>query len=178
MSHEDDNYAEHVKRSKEDKIFNNRYNTGDGLSDSEEYTYGSSINVASDYSDLYLKDFYEYEETIDSKTILDNIFDEFNSNSRIQEIIASAKSTENRIKFVKEEVNEIFKILDSELMKPEADSIFYNPIYVLEVISNVSLIEYRKIFDMLDTDIQERLLIELNEKYKFLDRGTHKKRIH
>jgi hypothetical protein len=178
MSHEDDNYAEHLRRAKEDKIFNNRYNTGDGLSDSEEYQYGSSISVSSDYSDSYLKDIYDYEESLDSKAILDNIFDEFNSNPEIQSIISSANSTDTRIKFTKEEVNNIFKIIDSKLIKKEEDSLFYNPIYVLEVISNVSLIEYRKIFDMLDTEIQERLLIELNEKYKFLDTGTHKKRIH
>jgi hypothetical protein len=38
--------------------------------------------------------------------------------------------------------------------------------------------EYRKIFDSLETETQEILLIELNKKYKFLDEKIHKKRIH
>ena len=54
---------------------------------------------------------------------------------------------------------------------------FNNSIYILEVISAISHNEYKKLFDMLDTDIQELLLIELNEKYKFLE-GKNKKKIH
>ena len=38
--------------------------------------------------------------------------------------------------------------------------------------------EYKKIFDSLDTEVQEILLIELNKKYQFLDGKMHKKRIH
>jgi predicted restriction endonuclease len=55
---------------------------------------------------------------------------------------------------------------------------FYNPIYILEVISAISSIEYKKIFDALETDTQELLLLELNKKYKFLEGKLHKKRIH
>jgi hypothetical protein len=55
---------------------------------------------------------------------------------------------------------------------------FYSPIYILEAISSIASIEYKKIFDSLETDIQEILLIELNKKYKFLDGKMNKKKIH
>jgi predicted restriction endonuclease len=55
---------------------------------------------------------------------------------------------------------------------------FYSPIYILEVISSISSIEYKKLFDMLETEIQELLLTELNKKYQFLDGKMHKKKIH
>ncbi len=38
--------------------------------------------------------------------------------------------------------------------------------------------EYKKIFDALETDIQEILIIELNKKYRFLDGKMNKKKIH
>jgi hypothetical protein len=38
--------------------------------------------------------------------------------------------------------------------------------------------EYKKIFDSLNTEIQEILILELNKKYKFLEGKMHKKRIH
>jgi hypothetical protein len=47
---------------------------------------------------------------------------------------------------------------------------------VLEIISSVSSIEYRRLFDMLDTEVQEILLVELNKKYGFLEGRTNKKR--
>jgi len=36
---------------KEDKIFNNRYNTGEGLKDTEEYEFSKTISVVADSSD-------------------------------------------------------------------------------------------------------------------------------
>jgi hypothetical protein len=38
--------------------------------------------------------------------------------------------------------------------------------------------DYKKLFDMLNTENQEILLLELNEKYLFLDGKMTKKRIH
>jgi hypothetical protein len=49
---------------------------------------------------------------------------------------------------------------------------------VLETISSVVSMDYKKLFDMLNTENQEILLLELNEKYLFLDGKMTKKRIH
>jgi hypothetical protein len=38
--------------------------------------------------------------------------------------------------------------------------------------------DYKKIFDSLETEIQEMLIIELNKKYKFLEGKMHRSKIH
>lgn len=164
---------------REDKIFNNRYNTGEGLSDSEEYQFSKKISVATNYSDSYLRDLYEYEEGLENKFILDEIFSFIDSDTALSEImIASPDSSQMKIKFSKEQVNFIFNRIHDVFEKRSHLSAFYNPIYILEVIASVSSLEYKKLFDTLDSDIQEILVLELNKKYLFLEGRMHKKGIH
>lgn len=165
---------------REDKIFNNRYNTGEGLPEAEEYRMTGGISVSGDYSDSYLRDIYEYEEMLETKVILDTIFGFIQLDPLISEILKNSarESTPGRIKLSKDEVNFIFNRINSSLDLPVNEVVFYSPIYILEVISALSSIEYKKLFDMLETDIQELLLIELNKKYNFLDGKIHKKKIH
>lgn len=165
---------------REDKIFNNRYNTGDGLIDSEEFEYTRKISVAGDYSNEYLKDLYEYEEALDTKLILSNIFEFVQHDLKIKTLLSkkSNKPFSTKLKLSKEEVNFLFSHINESLDKKGQDALFYSPIYVLEVISSISSIEYKKLFDMLETETQELLLIELNTKYQILDGKMHKKRIH
>jgi len=165
---------------REDKIFNNRYNTGEGLSHSDEYTYSNKISVSLDYSDAYLKDLYEYEESLENSFILDTIFKFIQTDEIILNIIERSTKDSNttRLKLSKEEVNIIFSRINEKLEIKSSVIMFYSPIYIVEVIASLSSIEYRKLFDMFDTEIQELLLIELNKKYKFLEGKMHKKRIH
>jgi hypothetical protein len=165
---------------REDKIFNNKYNTGDGLTEVEDYEFSRKISVAHDYSDLYLKDVYEYEEELESKFILDEIFKFIQNDSKISKIVdrAPTRGANAKSKLSKDEINFIFTHVNSSLDISSRATIFYNPIYILEAISTISSIEYKKIFDSLDTETQELLLVELNKKYKFLDGKFHKKRIH
>lgn len=165
---------------REDKIFNNRYNTGDGLPDSDEYRMGSGINVSTEYSDAYLKDLYEYEEVLETKFILDTIFKFIQNDPQILRIVEPIDDnfTVGRLKLSREEVNFIFNRINSALDLSKNEMIFYSPIYVLEAISSISSIEYKKLFDMLSTESQELLIIELNKKYHFLDGKMHKKKIH
>jgi hypothetical protein len=165
---------------REDKIFNNKYNTGDGLDDSLEYSYSKKISVSSEYSENYLKDIYEYEDALESKFILDSIFNFIEHDQELSDILKKSSPTPyiTKSKFSKDDVNIIFNKINENLEIQSSSTIFYSPIYILEVISSVSSIEYKKLFDMLDTDIQEMLLTELNKKYKFLDVKLNKKRIH
>ena len=62
---------------------------------------------------------------------------------------------------------------------------FYNPIYVLEVISSIlnfssgdSIKSYKKVFDCLDVELQQELIVELDKKYNFLDSKLNRRRIH
>lgn len=169
----------HARKSKQDKIFGNGYKTGEGMSD-EGYSYQSSISVESSYSDKYLKDIYEYEAGLESNFTLDSIFDIVKKDVAITIILdaAAAESKSTKIKLKKEEVNFIFNRIEHLVKESSESSIFNSSIYILEVISALSSNEYKKLFDMLDTEIQEKLLIELNEKYKFLDGKMNKKRIH
>jgi|LakMenE01Jun11ns_1017448.scaffolds.fasta_scaffold9950822_4 hypothetical protein len=178
IEEEDDENVPAIVR--EDKIFNNRYNTGDGLPDSDEYSLSRGISVSRDYSDSYLRDLYEYESELETKFILDAIFSFLQNDPEISEIITRSSTDPfvTKSKFSKEDVNFIFNKINTTLELKSNVIMFYSPIYILEVISSISSIEYKKLFDMLETEIQELLLTELNKKYQFLDGKMHKKKIH
>jgi hypothetical protein len=165
---------------REDKIFNNSYYNGDKLRDSDEYEFSKKISVSADYSDNYLKDLYDYEEQLESKFILDVIFEFLQKDEVLKKYVSTI--TEDRsvakIKFSKEDINLIFSRVHENLDPASHGISFYSPIYILEAISSISSMEYKKIFDSLETDIQEILILELNKKYKFLEGKMHKKRIH
>lgn len=165
---------------REDKIFNNRYNVGEALVEGEEQVYSNRISVASDYADSYLKDLYDYESNLESKAIIDGLFAFIRQDSELSILLqrSEEKQSTSKIKFSRDEINFFFsRINDSFEVSPDA-SIFYSPIYILEILSSISSIEYRKLFDMLETEFQEILLLELNKKYRFLDGKLNKKRIH
>ena len=160
---------------REDKIFNNSYYNGDNLRDSEEYEFHKKISVSSDYSDNYLKDLYDYEEQLESKFILDIIFEFLKNDELLSRYTKNI--TSNKIKLSKEDINIIFNRTHEMLDVTSYGISFYSPIYILEAISSLASIEYKKIFDSLETEVQEILLIELNKKYKFLDGKMYKKKI-
>ena len=179
LEKEDEDFESLPEIVKDDKIFNNKYNTGDGLTDSEDYEFSRRISVSQEYSDSYLKDVYEYEAELESKFVLDAIFNFIQTDPKICKILQQKSDTSSpKSKLSKEEINFIFNHVNVNIDLESDSSLFYNPIYILEVISSISSIEYKKIFDSLETETQELLLIELNKKYKFLDGKFHKKRIH
>jgi hypothetical protein len=152
---------------REDKIFNNRYNQGDGLKDPDEYEYNKNIKVESSYSSNYLNDLYDYENNLEYKIFLEHIFEIIRENKELDDLINEKDGTRN--KFNKEEVNFIFDKVSSLLEKETGYETFSSSIYVLEAISSITGMEYKKIFDFLDYSHREVLLSELNKKYKFLD---------
>jgi hypothetical protein len=166
---------------REDKIFNNSYYNGDKLRDSDEYEFSKKISVSSDYSDNYLKDLYDYEEQLESSFILDIIFDFLKTDDVLSKYVSELtdkNSSVAKIRFSKEDINLIFNRVHENLDVTNKGITFYSPIYILEAISSISSMEYKKIFDSLETEIQEILIIELNKKYQFLEGKMHKKRIH
>lgn len=174
-----DEGLEKIYTVREDKIFNNRYNSGEGLPD--DYHFTSSINVDDGYSSQFLKYVYEYEEQLEARLVLDRIFDFMQEDSHISKIlkIDEVKRVSNaKPKLTKDQLNYIFNKILNGLNKPNSENRFFNPIYILEVLSSVTSLGYKKLFDMLDTEIQSILLLELNKKYKILDGKCHKKRIH
>lgn len=180
MSNENFTEDSHEETVREDKIFNNSYYNGDKLKDSEEYEFSKKISVSTDYSDNYLKDLYDYEEQLESKFILDIIFEFLQKDEVLSKytIELTEDPSVSKIKFSKEDINLIFNRVHENLDPANHGISFYSPIYILEAISSISSMEYKKIFDSLDTDVQEILILELNKKYKFLEGKMHKKRIH
>ena len=158
---------EYRKKRREDKIFNNRYNQGDGLKDPDEYEYNKGIQVDSSYSNNYLNDIYDYENRIEYKLFLDHIFDLIKKDSEINELISEKEGT--RDKFNKEEINFVFGKITNLVEENTEHETFSSYIYILEVISNITAMDYKKIFDFLDYSYRESLLTELNKKYNFLN---------
>jgi hypothetical protein len=165
---------------REDKIFNNRYNIGDTQVEGEELRYSNKIAIASDYADSYLKDLYDYESALETRSIIESLFSFILQDTELSIMVhrGDGVSSTAKIKFSREEVNFFFNRVNERFEVSADAAIFYSPIYILEILSSISSIEYRKLFDMLETDYQEILLIELNKKYKFLDGKLNKKRIH
>jgi hypothetical protein len=163
-----DSQNEHeVNEKREDKIFNNRYNQGDGLKDPDEYEYSRNIQVDAGYSKSYLNDLYDYENNVEYKIFLEHIFKIIKQDKELDEMISEKDGTRN--KFNKDEINFIFEKINALLENDKEYETFSNPIYILEAISNITAMDYKKIFDFLEYSYKEILLSELNKKYKFLD---------
>ncbi len=172
------------KKIREDKIFNNRYKTGDGLRDEEDYTYDSSIKVNPNYSAKYLNDLYNYEEGLDYNIGLEKIFKFIKEDPELKTLLEKV-GEDVRIKLSKEEINYCFDKILTNMESTTKGEQFYNPIYILEAMSSILYInsgdpikDYKKIFDALSVETQEELVIELNKKYKFLEGKMNRRKIH
>ena len=176
--------AEIRKKRREDKIFNNRYKSGEGLREEDEYRRQTSITVNSNYADRYLNDIYNYEEGLDYNIGIEKIFKFIKKDEELNGLL-SRKDETVKIKLSKEEINRCFtKILNLMEHSKDAEQ-FYNPIYILEALSSILFInsadpvkDYKKIFDALDVEFQEELVVELNKKYQFLEGKMNKRKIH
>jgi len=177
--------AEIRKKRREDKIFNNRYKSGEGLREDDEWKRQTTIAINPNYADQYLNDIYNYEETLDYNIGIERIFKFIKADSELNSLL-SRKDETTKIKLSKEEINKCFtKILNlMEQSGAEAEQ-FYNPIYILEALSSILFInsadpvkDYKKIFDALDVEFQEELIVELNKKYQFLEGKMNKRKIH
>lgn len=171
------------KNKREDKIFNNGYRTGEAMGD-DEYEYKSTISVNSNYSDNYLKDIYESEETIDYNLGVDRIFKIIEEDPNLKTILYK-NDLNNKIKLSKDEINWCYSELSKKISLEVKEDQFYNPIYIVEVLSSIlninsgdSVKDYKRLFDSLDVEHQQDLITELNKKYKFLEGKFNKKKIH
>lgn len=183
MSNDKDKEDEIRRKRREDKIFNNGYKSGEAMPD-KDYEYTSSISVNSNYSDKYLKDVYEYEETLDYNIGVERIFELIDNDDALRSLLKKLDDNQ-KIKLSKEEINWCFNRILKAMEDFHEGEQFYNPIYVLEALSSILNVnsndpikDYRKIFDCLDVEIQEELLVELNKKYKFLEGKMNKRRMH
>lgn len=162
--------VEYSRLRKNDKIFNNSYNMGQNLSeDEEEVRSHSEIKLDSSSPDYHLYDRDQYSDHIDN-TITQYDIDQFVSGSdKIQAILGDQP---DKRKFTKPEINELFQLITIGVSKGEDTSVFVSPIHILDAISSLTCMEYKKLFDMLTYEHKEILLLELNKKYGFLDKPS------
>ena len=154
---------------KTDKIFNNSYNMGQSSESEGDARSISNIKVDISSPHYHLYDRDKYSDHIDD-TITQYDIDKYISESNeIRDILGD--STEKR-KFTKEEINLLFKIISEGVKVGEYASFFVSPINILDSISSLTNMEYKKLFDMLSYDYKETLLLELNKKYGFLDKSS------
>lgn len=187
LDDEEDNLSEEEQireKIKNDKIFNNGYKAGEGLKEDEEFEYFTGISIHDSYSDNYLKDIYEYEDTLDYNIGVSKIFNLIDNDPELKSLLKKLDSND-KLKLSKDEINWCFNRILSNMEKAVDGERFYNPIYVLEVISSILNINsgdcvksYKKIFDCLDVDLQQDLIVELDKKYNFLDGKLNRRKIH
>lgn len=155
---------------KNDKIFNNTYNLGLDTTDDEEEgaprASTTEIKLDSGSPDYHMYNPEKFSDNLDLKIVQRDIYEFVKSNSRVAAILGNEP---DKKKFIKSEINELFEILNLGLSNGATGSIFINPIHVLDSISSLINMEYKKIFDQLTYDNKETLLVELNNKYGFLE---------
>jgi hypothetical protein len=154
---------------KSDKIFNNSYNMGQTNSSEDDVRASNNIKVDISSPHYHLYDRDHYSDHIDN-TITQYDIDKYVSSS--DEIRAILENKEDKRKFNKVEINELFRIITAGVKIGEHASFFVSPIHVLDTISSLTNMEYKKLFDMLGYDFKETLLLELNKKYGFLDKPS------
>jgi len=155
---------------KTDKIFNNTYNLGLDTTDDEEEgaprASTSELKLDSGSPDYHMYDPKRFAESLDLKIVQRDIYEFIKTNLRVKDILGNEP---DKKKFTKPEINELFEILNLGLATGATGNVFINSIHVLDSISSLINMEYKKIFDQLTYDNKEILLVELNNKYGFLD---------
>lgn len=163
---EERRHAAHQIKKKNDKIFNNSYNMGDGPE--QEYN-GKGIKLSQSHNESHLHDPERYRDHLDFQIVQRDIYNVIEASPEIIKIVSSEP---NKKKYSKQEINLIFSILKRKLYGGKNHSVFVSPIFILEAISSLTMLEYRKLFDMLEYEYKEDLLEELDQKYGILENNT------
>lgn len=154
---------------KNDKIFNNTYNMGlesTDEDDSDQPSSRSEIKIDSGSAEYNMYDPLKYSEHVDLSIVHRDVHAFIQNCDEVLEILGDEP---DKKKFVKAEINQLFEILVNRLTKGADVNVFINSIHILDAISSLTNMEYKKLFDMMSYDNKEVLLLELNTKYGFLD---------
>ena len=161
---------DYARLRKTDKIFNNSYNTGQPLTEDDEDTRSNSqIKLDSSSAEYHLYDKEKYSDHLDNRITQFDIDSYIMKSKEIQAILSSEP---DKKKFAKSEINELFQLIIKGVSQGDDSSVFVSSIHVLDAISGLTNMEYKKLFDMLAYENKETLLLELNKKYKFLDKPS------
>lgn len=160
---EENQHDDEDNKNKPKDIFTeNSYSLGDGLTDDYEFT--NEIKVDESYSIEYLKNIYEYNSYIDNDLIRDQILELINSNQEMYDKVYNR----SKQKFNKQEANEIFSAIFKKIKNNKELNNFLDPITILDVVSEITEVNHKKLFDYLEYKYREIIIVELNKRYEFL----------
>jgi hypothetical protein len=156
-------YQQHLKLKREDKIFNNSWNSGDGVSD--EMYHNTGIRLDPGHTDSHLLDAASFDRYTD-KMIIERDLNQIALSDDI--MIGLMNISQESRKFTKPELNLAFSRLN-ELVIANNKTTFIGPIDVLDFVSMISQLDFKRLFESLEYEHKEVLLLELNNKFGILD---------
>ena len=138
-------YQQHLKLKREDKIFNNSWNSGDGGSD--EIYQNNGIRLDPSHTDSHLLDAASFDRYTD-KMIIER---DLNNIALADEVMVGLMeiSSQGR-KFTKPELNLAFARL-CELVRTNRKTTFIGPIDVLDFVSMISQLDFLVTFHINST---------------------------
>jgi hypothetical protein len=160
---DENRYQQHLKLKKQDKIFNNTWNTGDGLS--EDTFQSTSIKLDPGHTDSHLLDGSKYDQYLDKSIIERDLNTIVRGDADLSKLMDN--SAESR-KFTKAELNDTFAKI-CKLVDQNSKTTFISPIDVLDFVSMLAQLDFKRLFESLDYEHKEVLLLELNKKFGILD---------
>jgi hypothetical protein len=156
-------YQQHLKLKREDKIFNNSWNSGDGVSD--EMYHNTGIRLDPGHTDSHLLDAASFDRYTD-KMIIERDLNQIALSDDI--MVGLMNISQESRKFTKPELNLAFSRLN-ELVITNNKTTFIGPIDVLDFVSMISQMDFKRLFESLEYEHKEVLLLELNNKFGILD---------
>lgn len=156
---------------KDDKIFNNSFNMGSALDEDEpEARAKNEIRIDPGSADYNMYDRDCQEDFIDDSITQFDINAFVSGSAIVQKILKSP--IDGKKKFTKTEVNTLFNTIKAGVSNGSQSSAFVNAINILDTLSSLTSLEFKKLFDMLTYENKEILLEELDKKYHFLDKSA------
>ena len=158
------------KARKQNKIINNSYKNGTNLK-GDEYKFESALKVDATYAGTYLDDVYDIEKYIVERRVQEEVMRYVSDTPMLSEMCSM--NDEETKKFNKEKINLMFGMICRHFEASQDICRFYNIIYIFDNVSYLSGLRYHNLFDMLEDDHKQKLIIELDRTHGIL--RSHKK---
>lgn len=155
------------KRKNVNKILKNSYYDSKNLK-GDEYQLNDGVDVNRDYAETYMKSSYNSESSRLYEKTRNKMMRLLRENEEISNIVDSSVGK----KFNKAGINKIFEISYEYFKNDAENSEFFNVAYLFDVISKVTGLKVRNLFDLLDMEYKEILIEELDKTYDILDGGN------
>ena len=151
-----------MAKDRVDKIFNNTYHTGQHLKD--DFTASNEIKI----------DKAEISGTVSEHEDFDSYAIYKSMQKEILELIENDKYLKEKFdlsvkkKFNKEILNDIFGRMREHFRKERSSSYMFNVIYLFDIISGLTGIKTKTLFDFLKYEFKSELVVELDKTTNIL----------